>query len=78
MDSVKARPICSRLGISLKIFKESHPQIGLSHDKAVEQVTLAKSLGVYINQSLNCECHIEDVCEKIAKVAQTNFASYAL
>ena len=31
-----------------------------------EQVTLAKSLRVYIDQTLNLECHIENVCKKIA------------
>ena len=33
---------------------------------AVEQVASAKSLGVYIDQTLNWECHIENISKKIA------------
>ena len=33
---------------------------------AVEQVASAKSLGVYNDQTLNWECHIENITEKIA------------
>ena len=36
------------------------------NDKAVEQVASAKFLRVYIDQTLNWECHIEYVCKKIA------------
>ena len=33
---------------------------------AIEQVTSAKSLGVYVDQNINWECHIENISEKIA------------
>ena len=33
---------------------------------AVEQVASAKSLGVYIDQTLNWERHIENISKKIA------------
>ena len=33
---------------------------------AVAQVASAKSLGVYIDRTLNCECHIENISKKIA------------
>ena len=33
---------------------------------AIEQVTSAKSLGVYVDQNINWECHIENICKKIA------------
>ena len=36
------------------------------NDMAVEQVASAKSLGVYIDQTLNWECHIENISKKIA------------
>ena len=36
------------------------------NDMAVEQVASAKSLGVYIDQTLNWECHNEDISKKIA------------
>ena len=37
------------------------------NNKAVEQVSSAKSLGVYIiDQTLNWECHIDNVCKNIA------------
>ena len=36
------------------------------NDIAVEQVASAKSLGVYIDQTLNWECHIENISKKIA------------
>ena len=34
------------------------------NDMAVEQVASAKSLGVYIHQNLNWECHIESISKK--------------
>ena len=36
------------------------------NDMAVEQVASAKSLGVYIDQTFNWECHIENISKKIA------------
>ena len=30
------------------------------------QVSTAKSLGVYIDQNLSWECHIQSICKKIA------------
>ena len=36
------------------------------NDIAVEQVASAKSLDVYIDQTLNWECHIENIFKKIA------------
>ena len=36
------------------------------NNKAIEHVSSAKSLGVYIDQTLNWECHIDNVCKKIA------------
>ena len=36
------------------------------NENSIEQVTSAKSLGVYVNQNINWECHIENVSEKIA------------
>ena len=33
---------------------------------AIEQVTSAKSLGVYVDQNINWECHIENISKKIA------------
>ena len=34
--------------------------------KIIEQVTSAKSLGVYVYQNINWECHIENISRKIA------------
>ena len=34
------------------------------NDMAMEQVASAKSLGVYIHQNLNWECHIESISKK--------------
>ena len=33
---------------------------------AIERVTSAKSLGVYVDQNINWECHIENISKKIA------------
>ena len=33
---------------------------------AVEQVTSTKTVGVYVNQNINWECHIENISKKIA------------
>ena len=38
------------------------------NENAIEQVTSAKSLGVYVDQNINWECHIENISEKIACV----------
>jgi len=36
------------------------------NENALEQVTSAKSLGVYVDQNINWECHIENISKKIA------------
>jgi len=36
------------------------------NENAVEQVTSAKSLGVYVGENINWECHIENISKKIA------------
>ena len=36
------------------------------NENAIEQVTSAKSLGVYVDQNINWECHIENISKKIA------------
>ena len=38
----------------------------VEYENAVEQVTFAKSLGVYLNQNLSWESHIENISKKIA------------
>ena len=46
----------------LSQFTES-PSLTAS-ENAIEQVTSAKSLGVYIDQNINWECHIENISKK--------------
>ena len=36
------------------------------NENAIDQVTSAKSLGVYVDQNINWECHIENISKKIA------------
>ena len=36
------------------------------NQNAVEQLTSTKSLGVYVDQNINWECHIENISKKIA------------
>ena len=36
------------------------------NENAVEQITSAKSLRVYVDQNINWECHIEHISKKIA------------
>ena len=36
------------------------------NENAVEQVTSAKFLGVYVDQNINWECHIENISKRIA------------
>ncbi|XP_022777752.1 uncharacterized protein LOC111319200 [Stylophora pistillata] len=36
------------------------------NENAIEQVTSAKSLGVYVDQNINWKCHIENISKKIA------------
>ena len=36
------------------------------NENTIEQVTSAKSLGVYVDQNINWECHIENISKKIA------------
>ena len=43
----------------LSQFMES-PSLTIN-ENAVEQVTSAKSLGVYVDQNINCEYHIENI-----------------
>ena len=45
-------------------FTES-PSLAVN-ENAIKQVTSAKSLGVYVDQNINWECHIENISEKIA------------
>ena len=48
----------------LSQFTES-PSLTIN-ENAIEQVTSAKSLGVYVDQNINWECHTENVSKKIA------------
>ena len=48
----------------LSQFMES-PSLAIN-ENAIEQVTSAKCLGVYVDQNINWECHIENVSKKIA------------
>ena len=48
----------------LSQFTES-PSLTIN-ENAIEQVTSAKSLGVYVDQNINWECHIENISKKIA------------
>lgn len=48
----------------LSQFMES-PSLTIN-ENAVEQVTSAKSLGVYVDQNINWECDIENISNKIA------------
>ena len=41
------------------------PLLHINENK-IEQVSSAKSLGVYVDQNINWECHIENVSKKIA------------
>ena len=43
----------------------SSPSLTIN-ENAIEQVTSAKSLGVYVDQNINWECHIENISYKIA------------
>ena len=36
------------------------------NDHPVKQVSSTKSFGVHINQNMNWECHIQNICKKIA------------
>ena len=47
------------------------------NENAVEQVTSAKSLGVYVDQNVNREYHIKNVSKKIACAIDVINASYA-
>ena len=46
-------------GQKLSQFSES-PSLTIN-ENAIEQVTSAKSLGVYVDQNINWECHIENI-----------------
>ena len=48
----------------LSQFTES-PSLTIN-ENAVEQVTSAKTLGVYVDQNINWECHIENISKKMA------------
>ena len=48
----------------LSQFTES-PSLTIN-ENSIEQVTSAKSLGVYVDQNINWECHIENISKKIA------------
>lgn len=48
----------------LSQFTES-PSLTIN-ENAIEQVTSAKSLGVYVDQNINWECHIDNISKKIA------------
>ena len=48
----------------LSQFTES-PSLTIN-ENAIEQVTSAKSLRVYVDQNINWECHIENISKKIA------------
>ena len=54
------------------------PSFSINHHP-VKQVSSTKSLGVHINQNMNWECHIQNICKKIAsalgavKVAEHSF-----
>ena len=49
------------------------------NENAVEQVTSFKSLGVYVDQNINWECHIENISMKIAcAIGEINSASYSI
>ena len=48
----------------LSQFTES-PSLTIN-ENAIDQVTSAKSLGVYVDQNINWECHIENISKKIA------------
>jgi len=48
----------------LSQFMES-PSLTIN-ENAIEQVTYAKSLGVYVDQNINWECYIENISTKIA------------
>ena len=37
------------------------------NENAIEQVTSAKSLGIYIDQNVNWKCHIENISKKIVR-----------
>ena len=37
------------------------------NENAIEQVTSAKSLGIYIDENVNWECHIENFSKKIVR-----------
>ena len=41
------------------------PSFSINHHP-VKQVSSTKSLGVYIEQNMNWECHIQNICKKIA------------
>ena len=62
MTKTEFRLIASRQKLSQ--FMES-PSVAINKN-AIEQVTSAKSLGVYVDQNINWECHIENVSKKIA------------
>ena len=49
----------------LSQFTES-PSLYTINENATEQVTSAKSLGVYVDQNINWECHIENISKKMA------------
>ena len=46
----------------LSQFTES-PSLTIN-ENAIEEVTSAKSLGVYVDQNINWECHIENISKK--------------
>ena len=48
----------------LSQFTES-PSLTIN-ENAIEEVTSAKSLGVYVDQNINLECHTENMSKKIA------------
>ena len=61
----------------LSQFTES-PSLTIN-ENAVEQVTSFKSLGVYVDQNINWECHIENISMKIAcAIGEINSASYSI
>ena len=60
----KAEFMCIASRQKLSQFTES-PSLAIN-ENAIEQVTSAKSLGVYVDQNIHWECHIENVSKKIA------------
>ena len=62
MTTTEFMLIASRKKLSQ--FTES-PSLTIN-ENAIEQVTSDKSLGFYVDQNINWECHIENISKKIA------------